>query len=231
MGREFGSSDLEPVYQAIVEYDHLAGKQTRIIDYYSAPSIVIKGGIGDNVQIEKDLRTVFEVGEGGDVAFLEWRGTSPGVEKHLETIRRAISEMSEVPEVAFGKVDQGFTHASGVSMKVLYGPLENKIKRKRSQWGPALERAAWLALRAEGTDIPLATISALWGECAPHSDSEALADIETRMRLGISRRQALREALYTEDQADAILRERATEEEDEMRVRDSSLNDPQRIDG
>lgn len=230
-GREFGASDIETVYQALVEYDHLAGKQTRIIDYYSAPSIVVKGGLGDNVQIDKDVRTVYEVGESGDVSFLEWRGTSPGVEKHLETIRRAISEMAETPEVAFGKVDQGFTHASGVSMKVLYGPLENKTKRKRAQWGPALERAMWLAIKAEGVELPLTSINIVWGECAPHSESEALADLEVKTRLGLSSRQALREMLYTEDQVESITGEKRKEMEDAARLRADTSSSAPRIDG
>lgn len=213
-GREFGVSDIDAPFQAICEYDHIAGKQTRIIDYYSAPAIVVKGGVDPDGTIEKNVRTVWTVAEGGDVKFLEWSGTAPGVPEHLELIRRGISEMTEIPEVAFGKVDQGFTHASGVSMKVLYGPLENKIRRKRAQWGPALERAMWLALRAEGVmDVPLSAIKINWGECAPHSESEFLTDLETKMRLGLSSRTALREMQYTEDEIKMIESERDSEQE------------------
>lgn len=227
-GREFGVSDIDAPYQAMLEYDHLAGKLTRIIDYYAAPSIVVKSA-NPNDTLDKNIKTVFNVSTDGDVYFLEWKGAAPGIAEHLELIRRGISEMTEIPEVAFGKVDSGFTHASGVSMKVLYGPLENKTRRKRAQWGPALERAMWLALRAEGvTDVPLESINIAWGECAPHSETEFLTDLETKMRLGISSKQALRELGYTEDQIRATMDEREDEDESkaELEMKISAAGKP-----
>jgi hypothetical protein len=148
-GLPFGTSDIEPILELVEEYDHLASKQTRIVDYYASPNIVFKG-LQKEDRKEKGVGTVFFLPADGDAKFLEWSGSGPDVELQLTRIRNAIAEISQVPAVAFGQADSGLTSISGVAIQILYGPLLSKTHGKQACWGPCLEYLMWRCLVAAG---------------------------------------------------------------------------------
>ncbi len=100
-GLPYGISDIDPILELVEEsHDHLASKQTRIVDYYASPNVVFEGLQKPTVQAEKGIGTVFYLPAGGKGYFLEWNGNTPDVRS--PTIRNGISEISQVPAIAFG---------------------------------------------------------------------------------------------------------------------------------
>ena len=171
MGQPFGISDLHGIWDLVEEYDHIAGKQTRIIDYYAAPTIAFRGLT--SAEFKKQTSTTVFLPTDGDMFFVEWKGNTPDVEAQLVRIRNAIAEKSQVPAVAFGQQDSGMSSISGVALQILYGPLIAKTHRKRASWGPSLERVMWLCLRAAGfKDLALTQVNVLWPDALP-VDGEA----------------------------------------------------------
>ena len=165
-GRIYGTSDLNGLVDLIDEYDHVARKQTSIIDYYANPRIVFEGVTRGTLVL--DVNTALYLPQIGQKAyFLEWSGSGPAVEDQLTRIRNAIAEIAQVPAVALGQMDKGYTTISGIGLKILYGPLLDKVRRKQAAWGPALERAMWLALGAMGIVVPLPSINAIFPDPTP----------------------------------------------------------------
>lgn len=164
-GMCFGFSDLDGVTELVEEYDHVASKRTRILDYYAEPTIVFEGM--QKTDLEKTTGTTFFIPTGGKVYFLEWAGNQPDVESQLNRIRNDISEITQVPAVAFGRQDSGFSSISGVALRLLYGPLLAKTNDKWANWGPPLEYLMWLCLRQEGSDVPLETVNVAWTDPLP----------------------------------------------------------------
>jgi hypothetical protein len=78
------------------------------------------------------------------VELLEWRGTAPEVERHLERLLRSIYEVSETPRTAFG--DSGRL-LSGVALETELRPLIQKTIRRRFIWTTALRKRARMILR------------------------------------------------------------------------------------
>jgi len=210
----FGRSDLQPIAELVEQYDHMCEKQSRIIDYYASPNIFIKGVSKKNVEVAKGERTMYFLPADGDIGFVEWQGTPPAVEEHLNRVRETISEVSEVPQIAFSKMEGVPTNISGVALKLLYGPLMSKTERKRQTWGPALERAMQMALLAEGfSETKLDSISIEWQNPLPSSEVEAWQIAAEKEAMGVSKRQILREQGYTEQEVDQFEKEKQEEQD------------------
>jgi hypothetical protein len=192
-GMPYGISDLDGIWDLVEEYDHIAAKQTRIIDYYASPALVFTNvNKGDVV---KNERTAFYLGKDADVKYLEWQGNTPDVEAQLTRIRNAIAEKSQVPAVAFGQADSGLTSISGIALQILYGPLIAKTRRKQASWGPCLEYLMWLCLKAAGYEgLKQSQVDVLWPDALPVDGREQNAILTEEVAAGLrSRRGAMRE--------------------------------------
>jgi hypothetical protein len=192
-GLPFGISDVEPILELVEEYDHLASKQTRIVDYYASPNIYFSGASKPTAGTDKQVGTVYYLPENGKAGFLEWSGPGPAIEDQLTRVRNAIAEVSQVPAVAFGQADSGATGISGVAIKILYGPLTNKALRKAACWGPCLEYLMWLCLRQSGfKNLSLEEVNASFQSAIPVDDVSITTDAVARVGGGIlSKRSAM----------------------------------------
>ncbi len=197
MGVAQGISDLEGVIELVEEYDHLAGKQTRIVDYYSSPTLVFKGiSAGD---LNKDVRTILFLPADGEASFLEWSGSGPDVEAQLSRIRDAIAEMAQVPAVAFGQPETGGSNISGVALEILYGPLLAKTRDKRAGWSPPLEYVMGVALGAANHDVPPEDVRAIWADALPVHGQEQIAQETEAVAAGLRSKRTAMNRLGTED--------------------------------
>lgn len=210
----YGESELSGrLTDLVLEYNHLADKRRSTIDYYANPTPWVKGVAKSQEEFKKNLRTMWFLPENGECGFLEWKGSPPDVQAALDDIRSAISEVSETPAIAFGKIDSGFATATGISLKVLYGPLEAKTKRKKAIWGPQLQRAMWLALKAEGlTDLQPEQVDIIWGNPLPQDVMTEMDEFESKQRLGVSQSQLQREMGYSEEQIKQMADEKRQQE-------------------
>jgi len=210
----FGRSDLQPIDELVEEYDHVCCKQTRIIDYYANPNIAVIGATRKESQQSKSERTMYYLPEGADMKFITWEGTPPAVDTHIDRIRETIAEQSETPQIAFSKIDSGITNVSGIALKILFGPLLRKTARKWQSWGPALEKAMWMALMAEGFDLDKDMVTIEHSEPTPENLVEFWQTATEKEQLGVSKKQILREAGYTADQITQMEEEKKKEQEE-----------------
>lgn len=198
LGRAFGFSDLENVVELVEEYDHLCSKRTRVVDYYASPNLYIKGVTKSD--FTKDETTVIFLPKDGDIGFVEWQGNAPDLGEQLISIRETISEISETPAIAFGKIDSGFASATGVSLKVLYGPLMTKTMRKRASWVPALERAMRLALHSEGIICDQHDVRLILPDPSPSNSLEETQELVMEKSIGASNSILLAKKGYTSEE-------------------------------
>lgn len=195
-GEPTGEGEFESVIDLVVEYDHIRRKKTRIIDYYAKPTPVLEGVSGG--ADFGSLNTVLKMPAGSKAYFLEWSGTPPDVEEHLEQVRWSICAVSQTPPIAFAEIDKTFSGSSGVALKVMFGPLESKTARRRMLWGPKLAEIMASALKAAGYDVDPRQVAPLWQSSMPSADSEELSNVEALGRIGLSRIGRLRRLGYDE---------------------------------
>lgn len=200
-GHPYGISDLDGLTELNEEYDHVASKRTRIIDYYAGPTIVFPGM--KSADLEKDIRTtLFTPTAENKPYFLEWSGDQPDVEKHLDRIRNAIAEVSQVPAVAFGQQDTGGSSLSGVALRILFGPLTAKTHDKQASWGPRLEYLMWLCLRQEGIAAELDDVSVIFPDPVPVDEKAQLEEAQLAVQEGLMSRLTASSRIGIEDPKD-----------------------------
>lgn len=201
-GHPYGKSDLQDVADLVEEYDHIMRKRGQILDYYAAPSIIFEGVQKGDLQ--KDTNTVFYLPPGGKAYFLEWSGSPPDVEEQLTRIREDIGEVSQVPDVAFGKRGSG-TAESGVSLEIRFGPMLAKTDDKRANWGPDLEYLMWLCLQAEGHAVDPGAVNVSWPYPLP-LDTEARArEKKTEVDAGLKSHRTAMSEIGVEDPETELL--------------------------
>lgn len=215
-GDTYGCSDIAPVAELIEEYDHLCEKMTRIVDYYAAPNIMAKGISKKQMEtLPKGERTMYFVGNEGDMKFIEWAGPAPGIDVHLDRVFRTIANISETPEIALSQQQDKIGPISGIALKLLFGPLLAKTTRKRTTvWEPALTRIMWMALLNEGIQVELDELSIEWQDPLPEDITAFWTTATQKDEVGVSKKQILREAGYTEEEIGQMEEERAKEQED-----------------
>lgn len=224
-GDIFGRSDIQPIIDLVEEYDHLCQKMTRVIDYYGSPNIYVKGVTKKQIEMSKGERTMYFLPVDAEMGFVEWKGSAPGIEEHMNRVRETLSELSETPQIAFSKVDSGVSNVSGVALKILYGPLLAKTERKRQSWGPSLEKIMKMALIAEGfTDIKQDDIYIEWLSPLPENPVEDWSVATSQQNAGVSQSQTLKERGYTEQEIQGFQEENLKKEEEAMDIQLKKFN-------
>lgn len=215
-GDMFGRSDVAPVEELVIQYDHLMSKESSTIDYYAQPNIFMKGVRKPDIMV-KDQNTVYFLPSDGDIGFVEWKGTPPSVHDHIERLRDDISEITSTPKIAFSNFNFTSSDISGVALKVLFGPLLKKTERKRNQtWGPGICKAMWMALRELGHDVNVEDIVILWPDPLPNNTKEGWEQAVMQDLLGVSHAQIQRERGYTEVQIEQMAKEQEAEKKREI---------------
>lgn len=212
IGNSFGRGEHEQIIDLVEEFNHHSQKRSTVLDFNAAPTLVVKG-VQKSDALEKNIRTVIYAPAGAEVGFLSMPELPADFQLQLDAMERSIQKISETPEIAFGKVDSGFSNATGVSLKVLYGPLIAKTNRKRRAWAPLLEKVMWLALKIEGKNVEQEQVNIIWGDSTPNNEAEMLEQMEAKLRIGISKKQALSELNYSHEDIQRMESERETENE------------------
>lgn len=203
-GRPFGMSDLDGVVDLVEAYDHLASKQTRIVDYYAAPTIYFKGVLPGT--FNKTEKTAIYLAADGDAGFIEWKGNAPAIADQMDRIRNAIAEVSQVPAVAFGQADSGLTQISGVALQILYGPLINKTALKHASWGPGLEEIMAVALTAAGYPVNTTDVDVNWPSGLPVDGATEAKEEGDKVASGLQSTRTAMANLGVEDPAGELKR-------------------------
>ena len=144
----WGSSDIEPLRESIVELNRALTQLSRILELSGNPIAVL-----ENVEEARDIAVqpgaVWELPEQARAYLLDLL-QGGGVRLHVDyvdLVYRTLHDLAETPRVAFG--DSG-GNRSGVSLQTELDPLLRKVARKRLIRTAALRRRDRIALRILG---------------------------------------------------------------------------------
>jgi hypothetical protein len=180
----WGESDLTHIIPLNRELDERMSDQADMIRYHADPPVVFRG-IEEHSDLPVGPGTVWDLPRDADVALLEWRGSAPAVQDHIERVLRAIYDVSETPRTSFG--DSGRL-LSGVALETELQPLVHRTLRKRVIWSAALHRCARMLLllmerfepgRAPGAFAPYRA-QVIWPQMLPRDDD---ADAQRNLAL------------------------------------------------
>ncbi len=174
----WGVSDLVDVIPLNRELDERMSDQADLIRYHADPPVVFRG-----VERHSDLAvgpgTVWDLPRDADVSLLEWRGSLPTLQEHIERVLRALYEVAETPRTSFG--DSGRL-LSGVALETELQPLIQRTLRKRVGWSAALRHVMRLALllserfdtrlgiRTESSPLASYRVQVIWPPLLPRDD-------------------------------------------------------------
>lgn len=143
-GSPWGLSDVQDITGLNREFNEKATDLSDIINYHAAPVTVITGAKAS--QLEKGPKKVWGgLPEKANVFNLELNTNFGGPIAYLEMLKRAMHEMTGVPEGALG-MHQPISNTSGVALAMTYMPLMNRYRVKEMQYGEGLERINELVL-------------------------------------------------------------------------------------
>ncbi len=141
----WGVSDIEPIRESLEELNRAISQLSRILELSGNPIAVL-----ENVEEGRDIAVqpgaVWELPEQARAYLLDLL-QGGGVRLHVEyvdLIYRTLSDLAEIPRVAFG---DGRGDRSGISLQMELDPLLRRVERKRLIRTAAMRRRDALALR------------------------------------------------------------------------------------
>jgi hypothetical protein len=138
-GSPWGLSDAHDIITLNRAYNEISTDIADIVNYHAAPVTVIVGAKASN--LEKGAKKVWGgLPKDAQVFNLEGGGNGlTGAMQYLETLKRSMHEIMNVPETALGQV-QPISNTSGVALSIQYQPLMNRYSQKAAQYGAGLEQ-------------------------------------------------------------------------------------------
>jgi hypothetical protein len=138
-GSPWGLSDAQDIITLNRSYNEISTDIADIINYHAAPVTVIVGAKASN--LEKGAKKVWG-GLPKDAQVFNLEGGGAGIQgalQYLETLKRSMHELMNIPETALGQV-QPISNTSGVALSIQFQPLMNRWTQKVSVYGAGLER-------------------------------------------------------------------------------------------
>lgn len=141
----WGQSDIWDIIPLNREMNEKMTEVSDIINYHAAPVTVITGAKAS--QLERGARKVWAgLPKDASVFNLESRGEMAGALQYIEFLKRAMHEITGVPETALGKT-QPISNTSGVALAIQYQPMMNRYLMKKIHFSRGLERINELIIR------------------------------------------------------------------------------------
>jgi Phage portal protein, SPP1 Gp6-like len=144
-GSPWGLSDAHDIITLNRSYNEISTDIADIINYHAAPVTVIVGAKASN--LEKGAKKVWG-GLPKDAQVFNLEGGGAGIQgalQYLETLKRSMHELMNIPETALGQV-QPISNTSGVALSIQFQPLMNRWTQKVSVYGKGIERVNELIL-------------------------------------------------------------------------------------
>jgi len=138
-GSPWGLSDAHDIITINRAYNEISTDIADIINYHAAPVTVIVGAKASN--LEKGAKKVWG-GLPKDAQVFNLEGGGAGIQgalQYLETLKRSMHEMMNIPESALGQA-QPISNTSGVALSIQFQPLMNRFSQKSTQYGKGIEK-------------------------------------------------------------------------------------------
>ncbi len=192
----WGLSDIEAdVIGLQRSIDFTLSSIQRIIRYHAHPKTWGKGFNATELRVAAD-ETIVLPNAAAELHNLEMASDLSSSIELYKRLKEAIHDITQVPEVATGKMDTS-SPASGVALQVLYQPLVEITEAKREEYGEMfLELNRRLLVLANMAPAPGTLI---WPDVIP---KDAKAERETALldeQLGVSRDTLLQQLGYDPD--------------------------------
>jgi hypothetical protein len=155
----------------------------RIIKFQAHQRMWGKGFREDQIKLGAD--DVFIIGsEAGQLNSIDPPTNLAGLEMFDRRIDDAIHEAARTPSIATGKVEN-VGPLSGVALKILYGPLEQKTQVKRRTYGDMLNELNRRLLELAGYG-PTNTTSIAWPSVVPLDEQAERATAQADLDMGVA---------------------------------------------
>lgn len=144
-GSPWGLSDIADIISLNREYNEKATDISDIINYGAAPVTIITGAKASN--LERGARKVWSgLPKDAQVFNLESGFDLNGPLAYLELLKRAMHEITGVPETALGQM-QPASNTSGVALAIMYRPMMSRYEQKKLQYSEGLRKINELILK------------------------------------------------------------------------------------
>lgn len=200
----WGVSDVRDIIGINRALNERMSEQADTIRYHADPPVIFKG-VQEHTDLAVGPGTVWDIPADAEVKLLEWQGSAPAVEGHIDRLLRALHDVSETPRTSFG--DSGRL-LSGVALEMELRPLIQRTMRKRVIWTRALrarnsmvlrlaERFGYLGTRP-GELAPYRT-RIIWPPLLPRDDAQEVRNNVALVAAGLRSARTAMDALGTED--------------------------------
>lgn len=156
-GSPWGLPDCHDIISINRQYNETYTDVADIVNYHAAPITVITGAKAS--QLERGAKKVWG-GLPKDATVTNLEGGGAGLDlalKYLEQLKRAMHELTGVPETALGQM-QPISNTSGVALAIQFQPLMNRHQQKVVQYTKGLKQINELILRTLAVKEPEALI-------------------------------------------------------------------------
>jgi hypothetical protein len=207
----WGRSDLEEDVIAVNKAINFVMTNTaRILRFHAHPKTWGCGFKADDLRIGVD-ETIILPNQNASLQNLEMTSDLGSSLELYKRLKEALHEISQVPEVATGKMD-GVGALSGVALDILYQSLVEKTKKKRRRYGDMLTVLNGRLLEMMGRPVTRA-VQIHWPNILPVNSNEEAQTGLLYEQLGVSR-----ETILTRLGFDAELETEKRSEEAQQRA-------------
>jgi len=148
----WGQSDIWDIISLNRELNEKMTEVSDIINYHAAPVTIITGAKAS--QLERGPKKVWAgLPKEANVFNLESSGNMAGALEYITFIKRAMHEITGVPETALGQF-QPVSNTSGVALAIQYQPMMNKYNQKKIHFTKGLEKINEVIIRTAAVFEP-----------------------------------------------------------------------------
>jgi hypothetical protein len=184
-GSYYGLPDLsEDVMELSDSVNFIASNIRKIIKFHGHPKTIAKGVNAKELQVDPDKAIVL-TNPSADIHNLEMQSDLSSSLNFLNLLRSALHEISEIPEVATGKLEN-IGSLSGVALRILYQPLIDLTEPKQETYGDMLTDVCKRLLAIGGLGEK-DTIEIHWPELLPSDIGTQIEQSIMLNNLGVSK--------------------------------------------
>ena len=169
----------------------------KILYFHAHPKPWAKGVRADQIKANTEDMTVLESPD-GMLANLEMRGDLGASITFYQTLRNAFKQISHVPEVSLGGIDDP-ARVSSLALRVLYGPLLMQIGQKRITYGEMLSELNRHLLEMGNPEWAGTAVENHWPYVLPEDPETEARTLAIHQQLGTSQRTILAKLGYQPD--------------------------------
>jgi hypothetical protein len=156
---------------------------SRIVRCHAAPKPYAKGLMKQDLHIGTDEVLFLGLSEKAELGLLEMTGDLGGAIAVRKQFRESLAEISNVPEIATGKLDS-IGALSGKALRILYQPLIEQTNLKRRLYGKTIADCAKALLTIGGFENERVTLH--WADPIPTDPKEEAETALLWKQIGVS---------------------------------------------